>query len=252
MNVIGPNCAISPDARLGARLRIGHRVTIYPGVVLDDDCTVFDGAVLGRPPLSNGNTNRPLAGAPGPLHIGRGSIIGANAVLYAGSILGERVLVGDLASIREGCRVGDEVVIGRGVQVMYDTAIGARSRVIDGAILTGAMHVEADVFIGPGVVTINDDAVYLTRFGARPWQVRGPVVRRLALIGAGATLAAGVEIGTGAIVAPQAMVTADVPAWTVVAGVPARIIRRIADHDRQRLSEHASKRSSEEAWSPCR
>ena len=54
-------------------------------------------------------------------------------------------------------------------------------RIIDGAILTGNMVVEADVFIGPGVHTINDNDVYLKRFGLAPFGVRGPTIRRFAL-----------------------------------------------------------------------
>ena len=131
-------------------------------------------------------------------------------------------MIGDLASVREGCRIADDVVLGRGVLVMYDTRIGARTRVIDGAILTGNMDIEEDVFIGPGVLTVNDNEVYLRRFGLTPWAVEGPRVKRFALVGTGANLIAGVTVGMGAIVAPGAVVTHDVPDWTIVAGVPAR------------------------------
>jgi acetyltransferase-like isoleucine patch superfamily enzyme len=237
VNEIGQNVVLSQDTVLGDGVSIGNNVTVYPGVTLGDGCTVFDGAVLGRPPKSTGNTTRPVRPA-GPLTVGAGSIIGANAVLYAGTALGPSVLIGDLATVREGCELGEHVVIGRGVLVMYDTEIGARARAIDGAILTGNMLIEADVFIGPGVQTINDNGVYLRRFGLTPFAVRGPRVRRFALIGAGANLAAGVEVGIGAVVAPGAVVTRDVPAWSVVAGVPARVVRRVAEVDRERVLVH--------------
>jgi acetyltransferase-like isoleucine patch superfamily enzyme len=121
---------------------------------------------------------------------------------------------------------------------MYDTVIGPRTRVIDGAILTGNMVIEADAFIGPGVQTINDNSVYLRRFGLAPFAVRGPHIRRFALIGAGANLAAGVEVGLGAVVAPGAVLTRDAPAWSVVAGIPARVVRRVAEVDRERVLAH--------------
>ena len=63
-------------------------------------------------------------------------------------------------------------------------------------------------------------------------------MRRFALIGTGASIAAGVEIGMGAIVAPQAMVTRDVAPWTIVAGVPAKQLRKVDDSDRQRVLRH--------------
>jgi acetyltransferase-like isoleucine patch superfamily enzyme len=246
MNRIGSNVCLAEDTVLEDGITIGNNVTIYPGVHIAENVRIFDGAVLGRPPLSAGNMNRPLRPS-GTLTIGPGCVIGTNAVLYAGSELGRRVLVGDLASVREGCTLEEAVVIGRSVLVMYDTSIGARTRVIDGAILTGNMRVEADVFIGPGVTTINDDAVYLKRFGLVPFRVAGPVLRRFALIGAGATLAAEITVGTGAIVAPAAMVTRDVPAWSVVAGVPSRVVRAVSDRDRQRILGHFGLQTAREA-----
>jgi acetyltransferase-like isoleucine patch superfamily enzyme len=232
MNQMGRNVVIAEDAVLGNNVKLGNCVTIYPGVTLGDGCTVYDGAVLGRPPQAAGTTTRPVK-PPGPLTIGPGCVIGANAVLYAGSTIGSEVLVGDLATVREGCCFADQVVVGRAVLVMYETSIGPRSRAIDGAILTGNMIIEADVFIGPGVGSINDNEVYLRRFGLMPFATQGPTLRRFALIGAGAQLAAGVEVGEGAIVAPQAMVTKAVAAWTVVAGVPARFQRDVAEAQRQ-------------------
>ncbi|HEX5856304.1 MAG TPA: acyltransferase, partial [Thermoanaerobaculia bacterium] len=172
---------------------------------------------------------------PGTLVLGARCVVGSNAVLYAGSTYGARVMIGDLASVREGCRIADDVVLGRGVLVMYDTSVGSRTRVIDGAILTGSMEIEEDVFIGPGVVTVNDNEVYLKRFGLVPFRVKGPRVRRWALVGTGANLAADITVGKGAIVAPGAVVTRDVPDWTIVAGVPAKHVRDVAASDREAI-----------------
>jgi acetyltransferase-like isoleucine patch superfamily enzyme len=232
---LGRNVTLCDDTVLGHDVTLGNNVTFYPGVAVGDGCTVFDGAVLGRPPRTAGNANRPLP-PDRPLTIGPGCVIGANAVLYNGTTLGPRVLIGDLASLREGCTLGEAVVIGRGALVYYDTTVGDRSRICDGVVLMGS--VEADVFMGMGVRTFNDRNVYLTRFGLAPFKVQGPVVRRFALIGTGAVLGAGVEVGAGSIVAPGAVATRDVPAWTVTAGVPARVIRPVAAADRERIVLH--------------
>ena len=73
---------------------------------------------------------------------------------------------------------------------------------------------------------------------------RGPTVRRLAVLGAGCTISAEVEVGEGAVVAPAAMVTRDVPAWTVVAGVPARQLRPVADADREAILGAVARRAA--------
>ena len=232
---LGEHVAILGDLRLGPGVEVGSNVTFYPKVSVGANTRILPGAVIGRPPIRAGTTNRQIDSGDESVRIGADCVIGANVVLYTDLRVGDNVMIGDLASIREGCALGDESVIGRGVLIMYDSVVGARSRIIDGAIITGAMTIENDVFIGPHVSTINDNNVYLMRFGLLPFRAKGPTVRRFALIGTGATLAAEVEIGMGAIVAPSAVVTKDVPAWTVAAGVPASDLRSVSDSERRSI-----------------
>lgn len=234
----GKNLNILGDLSLASGVTVGANVTFYPNVVVGENTNVLPGAVVGRPPIRAGATNRPIDAGEGIARIGAECVIGANCVLYTNLQLGDRVLIGDLASIREGCRLADDSVVGRGVMMMYDTVVEERSRIIDGAIITGNMLIESDVFIAPGVTTVNDNDVYLKRFGMMPFDVAGPRIRRFAVIGTGATIAADIEVGMGAIVAPGAMVTKDVEPWTVVAGVPARELRRVDRGARMRILRH--------------
>lgn len=237
---IGKNVSLSKDTELGEGVVIGNNVTIYPKVTIGPGTTIFDNAVIGRQPMSTGNTTRPVDDSFRTLTIGRNSIIGACSVLYTGITIGSGVLIGDLARIREGCKFEDQVVIGGGVLVMYDTLIGKRTRVIDGSIITGNMIIEEDVFIGPGMNSINDNSVYLARFGLEHLLNRGPIIRRLALIGAGSNLAAGIEIGEGAIVAPNAMVTTSVEPWTMYAGIPAKKKYDVDPEMRKKILQHVA------------
>lgn len=234
----GDNLVALGSLTLAQGVEVGANVTFYPNVHVGENTRIFDGAVIGRPPMRAGATNRPISSGDSTVRIGPDCVIGANCVLYTHLQIGSNVLIGDLASIREGSRLEDETVIGRASTVMHDTVIQARSRIHNLVHLTGCMLIESDVFIGPGVNTINDSDVYLKRFGLIPFDVKAPRVRRFALIGSGATLASDIEIGMGSIVAPGAMATKDVVPWTVVAGVPAREIRKIDKHSRRQLRRH--------------
>lgn len=228
--------SLAVGSEVGADVYLGNGVTLYPGVRIAAGCIVLDGAIIGRIPISNANTTRPIRSAFGTVTVGTGTIIGANSVLYTDVQLGEQVLVGDLASIREGCSVGDRAIIGRGVMMLYNCAVGAFTRVQDQAHLVGDMRIEEHVFIGMEVVTTNDNDVYLRRFGLEtPTGIGGPAIRRYAAVGAGATLLPGIEIGEGALVAAGAVVTRDVAPWTIVAGVPARVVRPVPPEWRERV-----------------
>jgi len=222
---IGANVSLSPDTVLGDNVTIGNNVTIYPKVSIEDGCRILEGAVIGRLPISTGNIALPLTTEYLPVQIGPGCVIGCNSVLYTNVTLGERVLIGDLSAVREGNVLEDLVVIGQCVTVHRDGHIGKRTHVSYSSVV-GAI-IEEDVYIGQGMSGVDDNNVYLSRFGLDEARLQPYTIRRFAVIGPGVTLLPGVEIGEGAFVAAGAVVTKDVPPWTIVAGVPARHFRDI-------------------------
>jgi acetyltransferase-like isoleucine patch superfamily enzyme len=202
--------------------------TVYPGTVLGEGVKVLENAVVGKQPtLSPRSTARrePLP----PTRVGAGSIVSTGAIVFAGTTIGERVILGDQCCVRERVGVGDDVVVGRGSLVENDTTIGARTKIQAEAYVTAYSTVEEDVFIAPCVVTTNDN--YMGRTDKRLALMQGPTIRRGARIGGGAILCPGIEVGEEAFVGAGAVVTKNVPARALVVGNPARVVREVADEE---------------------
>lgn len=126
-----------------------------------------------------------------------------------------------------GCRVGDDVKIGTFVEIQKGVAVGNRCKVSSHSFLCEGVTLEDEVFIGHGVMFTNDRYPRAAQDGRlqndADWTVVPTLVRRGASIGSGAVVLCGVTIGEQAIVGAGAVVTRDVPAHAVVAGVPARL-----------------------------
>ncbi len=222
----GPGPLLGEGASVGEGVSFGAYVVVHPGTAIGAGCSIEDHAVLGkRPRLSPHSMAR---GEVEPLRIGARASVGAGAVVFAGAELGEDVIIGDQAFVRERSRIGAGSVVGRGSVLDNDVTVGARVRVQTGAYLTAYTVVEDDVFVGPGVLTTNDHT--MGRHGADA-PSRGPTLRRACRIGGAAVLLPGIEIGEEAFVAAGAVVTRDVPARALVLGAPARVIRSVPDED---------------------
>jgi acetyltransferase-like isoleucine patch superfamily enzyme len=207
---------------------VAPSATVYPGTVIGDGCRILDGAVVGKQPvLSSRSTARKEELA--PLELGPDTVVSTGAIVFAGSKLGARVIVGDQACVRERVTVGDDVVIGRGSLVENDTTIGRLTRIQAGAYVTAYSTLEDDVFIAPCVVTTNDN--FMGRTERRHELTRGPTIRRGARVGGGAILCPGVEIGAEAYVGAGAVVVRDVPPRALVVGNPARVLREVAEDE---------------------
>ncbi len=168
----------------------------------------------------------------GALPGARALVIGADATIrpfttiYGGTTIGDRFQTGQGVSIREDNLIGDDVSVGTNAVLEFGNSIGHRVRIHTGCFLEMVI-IEDDVFVGPNVVFTDDPHPMNC---PRYTDCRGgAVVRRLARIGANATILPGVEIGENALVGAGAVVVSDVPAGMVVAGAPARVIKAVAD-----------------------
>ncbi len=128
-----------------------------------------------------------------------------------------------------GCAIGDESKIGTFVEIQGGAKIGARCKISSHSFICEGVTIEDEVFVGHGVMFINDKIPRATTStgalqGPEDWKVEVTRVCRRASIGSNATILCGVVIGEGAIVGAGAVVTRDVPPNAVVAGSPARIL----------------------------
>lgn len=131
-----------------------------------------------------------------------------------------------------GCEIGDESRVGTFVEIQKGAKIGRRVKISSHTFICEGVTIEDEVFIGHGVMFINDKYPRATTINGGPqteadWKVISTLVKRCASIGSNATILCGVTIGEGAIVGAGSVVTHDVPDWAVVAGNPARILRKI-------------------------
>jgi len=130
-----------------------------------------------------------------------------------------------------GCTIGDNTKIGAFVEVQKNAHIGSNCKISSHTFICEGVTIEDDVFIGHGVMFINDTYPRATVNGAlqteADWSVEPTLVKKGASIGSNCTILSHVTIGENAIIGAGSVVTKDVPAGTIVAGNPANIIRRI-------------------------
>jgi len=131
-----------------------------------------------------------------------------------------------------GCEIGDESRIGTFVEIQKGVRIGCRTKISSHTFICEGVTIEDEVFIGHGVMFINDKYPRATTASGEPqteadWSGAPTVVKRRASIGSNATILCGVTIGEEAIVGAGSVVTRDVPPGAIVAGNPARVIRKI-------------------------
>jgi acetyltransferase-like isoleucine patch superfamily enzyme len=198
---------------------------VYPGTVLGDGVKVLENAVVGKQPSLSPRSTAKREPLP-PTVIGDGTIVSTGAIVFAGTRIGARVIVGDQACVRERVDIGDDVVVGRGVLVENDTTIGALTKIQANAYITAYSTLEDNVFIAPCVVTTNDN--FMGRTERRHELIKGPTVRRGARVGGGAILCPGIVIGEDAFVGAGAVVTKDVAPRMLVVGSPARVLRGVS------------------------
>jgi len=214
---LAPNLNLGPEVELGDHLDIGANVVIHAGARVGDGCTLQDGAVVGKPPQLGPRSR--TGGPRGATLIEPGATVCCHAVVCAGARLAEGAIVGDGAFVRERVELGRGSVVGAGSAIGPGVVIGARVRVWTNAVLAPGTVVEdeADVAIGAATTSRRWEP------GGEPGAVR---IGKGAKIGVYAVVLAGVDVGDGAVVGAGSLVNEDVAPGSVVAGTPAKRLRK--------------------------
>lgn len=131
-----------------------------------------------------------------------------------------------------GCEIGDETKIGAFVEIQKNAKVGRRCKISSHSFICEGVTIEDNVFIGHGVTFVNDAYPRATTAAGElqtesDWKVERTRIRKGASIGSGATILCNVTVGENAIIGAGSVVTKDVPARVIVAGNPARILRKI-------------------------
>jgi acetyltransferase-like isoleucine patch superfamily enzyme len=191
----------------------------FPNAILGEGCTIQPFAIVGL-------EYRPGCG---PARLGKHAIIRAHTIIYGDVNIGDGFRSGHHALIREHTTIGAYVLVGTSVVIDGHVTIGNQVSLQSRVYIPTHTVIGSFVFIGPGAVLTNDKYPLRQRHRYRP---AGPILADHVTVGANATLLPGVRVGEGAMIAAGSVVTRDVPAWSLAAGVPARILP-LPDHLRQ-------------------
>lgn len=205
----------------GNNVYIHQSVRAYGRNKVAENCIILEDVILGYPTadvlldLRAKKTAAEYLDYEGTT-IGYNSVIRSHSVLYRNVILGHHVRTGHRVMVREGGRIGDQVLIGSNVVIDSNCTIGSRVSIQSNVYIPTGTKIGDHVFLGPNCVILNDR--YPIREGSK---LEAPIIETGVTVGGNVTLLPGIRLGEGCFIAAGAIVTKDVPPWTLAVGSPA-------------------------------
>jgi len=192
-------------------------MSINGNVKLGKNVTIQEFVVLGAIPNSENIE---------PLIIGDNSLIRSHTVIYLSTVIGRKCQTGHGVLIRENNKIGNDVSIGTHSVLERDIVIEDNVRIHSNVFIPEYTHLEENSWIGPNVVMIN---AYHPLCNKVKECLKGPTIKKHAIVGAGVIISPYVTIGERAFIGAGSLVTKDVPEGMVAFGVPAEIIKKTAE-----------------------
>ncbi len=158
--------------------------------------------------------------------VGKDAVCLSGSVIYLGCKIGDGLILGHHAIIREECRIGNKFRLWYNSVVDYGVKIGSNVKIHNNCYIAQYSVIEDDCFIAPGVIFSNDvhpGCKYAVEC------MKGPIIKKGAQIGCNATILPGVVVGRDAIIGAGSVVVKDVPVGKIVCGNPARVIKSVSD-----------------------
>ena len=212
---------MSADADLAPGVTVGPFCTIGANVSVGEGTFVDSHTTLGAPTAEF--YDDPAAYDPRLCRIGAGVVVRSHSIVYAGATLGDAVSTGHRVTIREESRIDEGVRIGTLCDLQGELTIGRYARLHSNVFVPQRTTIEEFVWLFPHVVLANDP------HPPSDTCTEGPTIRRFAVVGAGAMVFPGVEIGEGAVIGAMTLVRHDVAPQAVVVGVPGQVRGTAAD-----------------------
>ena len=233
---IEAGAVIMGDAKLEDSVWVDSNVTIYGGATIKESAYIGKCCIVGHPKRRDLKKMINSRAKKGPFSgrsiLGKRTIMRSGSIIYSDVIVGDNVELGHNVMIREQSSIGNGSLIGTKVIIDGETTVGKGVSIQTGAYICRRSTIEDFVFLGPYCVFTNDK--YAMQIET---DLKGPIVKKGASIGANSTLMPGVTVGEGAVIGAHAVVTRNVPPGTMFFGVPARQVKKVPEGWRSLLED---------------